>query len=122
MVWDEAMCAKMPRTCAALRAPSRFAATLVSAAKFYVLPGGSRLKRHTGQGNLRLLVQPGVIVPKTPVRVTVADETRAWASGEPLILDDSFAHNVTHSGTGLRVTLSLPVWHPDFLPRLGLVY
>mmetsp|Transcript_30645 Transcript_30645/g.97669 ORF Transcript_30645/g.97669 Transcript_30645/m.97669 type:complete len:558 (+) Transcript_30645:1265-2938(+) len=122
LVWRPELCAPaggpFARTCALLRGQNRFASAITGAAKFYLLDAGSELKPHCGQGNLRLFMQLGVLVPQGVV-MEVGGERRSWQEGKVLIFDDSFMHGVVHSGSSVRVTLSIPVWHPDIYHRFA---
>lgn len=119
LVWNEQMCARggaFEKTCRILREQNPYASAITGAAKFYLLAPGTRLKAHCGQANLRLFIQMGIIIPKG-VKIRVSTEEREWKEGKALILDDSYIHKVKHDGDSLRVTMNLPVWHPDIAHR-----
>ncbi|CAE8612466.1 unnamed protein product [Polarella glacialis] len=104
LVWREELCAlgrPFARTCALLRG-AEVASSITGTAKFYLMEPGTELKPHCGQGNLRLFVQLGVVVP-SGVLLRVGDEERQWQEGRALILDDSFMHSVKHSGDAIAV-------------------
>jgi len=125
IVWNEELCGPggaFTRTCAVLRGSENIhAAAITGAAKFYLIAPGSRLKPHYGQGNIRLFLQLGIIVPPG-VSISAGGVERAWAEGKALILDDSFMHSVEHTGTAPRVTLSVPIWHPNIYHRFNAKY
>jgi len=119
LVWRPEMCGPgrpFERTCSVLRGENTYVSAITGTAKFYLLAPGSELKPHCGQANLRLFMQLGVLVPQGAT-LTVGGVDRNWEEGKVLILDDSFMHRVVHTGGALRVTLSIPVWHPDIYHR-----
>ena len=69
---------------------------------------------HCGSSNLRLRYHLGVDVPE-PERswLRVGTQKRRWAAGQVLAFDDSFEHEVEHSGERARVVLVVDVWHPS---------
>ena len=83
-----------------------------SSAGFSLLHPGAHIRRHTGPLNTRLLVHLGLDVPPgTSFRV--GNETRTWHEGKTLIFDDSYQHEVWHTGTTPRTVLLVCFYHPD---------
>lgn len=96
---------------------------------FSTLHGKSNIKSHTGPMNLRLRMHLPLLVPKeskgnanntqgeclprTTTGIRVADQIREWHEGEPLILDDSYNHEVWNDSEESRVLFLLDLWHPD---------
>jgi len=68
---------------------------------------------HCGPTNARLRIHLGLEVPQNCCRIRVKDETRQWAEGEVLILDDSFEHELWNTGNGRRIILIVDVLHPN---------
>eukprot|EP00927_Polykrikos_kofoidii_P055883 TRINITY_DN50067_c0_g1_i1.p1 TRINITY_DN50067_c0_g1~~TRINITY_DN50067_c0_g1_i1.p1 ORF type:complete len:1031 (+),score=104.51 TRINITY_DN50067_c0_g1_i1:121-3213(+) len=119
MVWREDLCSSVfIQTCRVLRTMNAHHSAMMGTAKFYVMAPGTVLKPHCGQANLRLFLQLGVSVPQGVI-LSAGGEEHRWREGEVLILDDSFIHSVRHSGSETRVTLSIPVWHPDIYHRFA---
>eukprot|EP00301_Raphidiophrys_heterophryoidea_P019240 c4200_g1_i1.p1 GENE.c4200_g1_i1~~c4200_g1_i1.p1 ORF type:complete len:261 (+),score=56.90 c4200_g1_i1:51-785(+) len=96
---------------------------------FSVLRPGSSIKAHHGPCNLRLRCHLPLIVPPEPKEsdkkkyglqcgLRVGSEVRPWREGQPLILDDTFEHEVWHNGgeaEGDRVVLLFDFWHPEIV-------
>jgi Aspartyl/Asparaginyl beta-hydroxylase len=81
---------------------------------FSELAPGTHVAPHTGSSNLRVRCHLPLIAPEPDmVTLTVAGETRGWREGQCLAFDDSFVHEVRHSGRQRRVILSVDVWHPS---------
>ena len=80
-----------------------------------MLDAGTHILPHFGPTNIRLRCHLGLQVPEG-CTLRVAEETRAWQEGRCLIFDDSFDHEVRHSGQGQRVVLLIDFWHPDLSP------
>jgi len=74
---------------------------------------GATILPHCGPSNARLRLHlPIALSPGATIRVG-GEARRAWAEGEPLVLDDSFEHDVRHRGDAPRVLLILDFWHPE---------
>jgi len=79
-----------------------------------VLDPGTHILPHCGPCNYRLRLQLGLSVPEAGCSIRVGNETRSWAEGRVLILDDAFEHEVWNDSDERRVILIVDVWHPDF--------
>lgn len=95
-----------------------------------VLPGAF-IRPHTGPSNLRLRIhfpvsvgKPLIGFPQWSANGTRATDPRApflrignqvttWDREVPLVLDDSFEHEVWHNGTHPRIVVIMDVWHPQ---------
>jgi aspartate beta-hydroxylase len=77
---------------------------------FSVLTPGTHITPHCGPIDTRLRCHLGVDVPKG-CHIRVGSETRSWEEGRCLVFDDSFEHEVWHSGDAVRTVLVLDVWH-----------
>jgi aspartyl/asparaginyl beta-hydroxylase (cupin superfamily) len=59
-------------------------------------------------------------VPPQCTMMRVGSTWREWEEGRCLVFDDSFEHEVRHTGgvtAGQRVVLLLRFWHPDLPPE-----
>ena len=126
--WNQANCARLPTTCAALRSiPSLSAAVVPTSSTgggvervpgvvsvFRLRPGAS-LVPHTGPTPERTTLHLPLYVP-VGASITVGGETRVWEAGKVLAFDDSFVHSVenTHP-TEARTVLLANVWKRAFL-------
>nr|ACG60751.1 alpha-ketoglutarate-dependent hydroxylase [Streptomyces pilosus] len=81
------------------------------------LQPGSHIVPHCGASNARLRVHLGLHVPQGP-RMRVGDRTLHWREGSCLVFDDSFEHEVWHTGDTPRVVLLMDVWHPRLDPAV----
>ncbi|ORT56091.1 aspartyl/asparaginyl beta-hydroxylase domain-containing protein [Streptomyces sp. CB03238] len=81
------------------------------------LQPGSRIVPHCGASNAKLRVHLGLHVPEGP-RMRVGDRTLRWNQGSCLVFDDSFEHEVWHTGDAPRVVLLMDVWHPRLDPAV----
>ena len=103
-------CARYPNTARVI--DSIPALTSTGLVYFSHLAPASHIKPHCGPINTRLRCHLGVDVP-AGCRIRVGSETREWTEGKCLIFDDSFEHEVWHSGDTPSTVLILDVWHPD---------
>lgn len=106
----EENCARCPRTTRIIDSVPTLTST--GLVYFSVLTPATHITPHCGPINTRLRCHLGVDVP-SGCRIRVGSETRAWEEGKCLIFDDSFEHEVWHSGNSNRTVLVLDVWHPD---------
>ncbi|EDO35849.1 predicted protein, partial [Nematostella vectensis] len=78
-----------------------------------VITPGTLISPHYGPTNCRVRCHVPLVVP-SGCKLTVDLEERQWRRGVPLVFDDSFLHEVSHSGpSGRRIVLMLDLWHPD---------
>ena len=132
-------CARTPKTCDLLRG-----LLLVGAlaqfpgcqAKLSVLSRDARVVAHTGMSDARVRLHlPLTVPPSRRWRIragdpAATDAVREWAPGVPLLLDDSFEHELWTAavlpiagagetagvGSRWRVILLVDLWHPDLQP------
>ncbi|KAL1523260.1 hypothetical protein AB1Y20_018210 [Prymnesium parvum] len=109
---DEANCARFPLTSTRVASISAFNEVIFGSHFFSRLSPGTHLEPHCGPSNLRLRCHLGLVVPPG-TRIRVADVTREWQSGECLVFDDSFEHEVWHDGHSDRIVLICDMWHPE---------
>lgn len=77
----------------------------------------SNIAPHSAPCNIRLRCHFPLYVPPN-CGIRVGDEIREWKTGECLIFDDSYDHQVWHDGdTDDRVVLLFDIWHPDLDPK-----
>ena len=80
---------------------------------FLKMTPGTHLRPHMGSTNDRLILQMPLLIPDGLV-FRVANETRTYNPDRVLIFDDSFEHEVKHTGSeGDRYVLYMTVHHPD---------
>ncbi|ASW03740.1 MULTISPECIES: aspartyl/asparaginyl beta-hydroxylase domain-containing protein [Burkholderiaceae] len=101
---------RYPVTAAVLRD-----ADVAETAMFSVLRPGGKILPHCAPWNTRLTLHLGLSIPPD-CEIRVADEVRAWKSGEVLAFDDSFEHEVWNRSSESRAILLVDVWHPDLTP------
>ena len=114
---------RCPATAAAIdavAAAARMARDGVGEVTFSALSAGAHLKPHCGSTNARLTAHLPLLVPDGEVcSIRCGDEVRTYREGELIVFDDSFEHEVWHTGaagSGVRVVLLLRFWHPDLEP------
>lgn len=105
-----ANCERCPETARVIESIPRLTST--GLVYFSVLTPGTHITPHCGPINTRLRCHLGVEVPDG-CHIRVGPETRSWKEGQCLVFDDSFEHEVWHSGDAVRTVLVLDVWHPD---------
>lgn len=95
---------------------------------FSIMYPGTQVKPHCGPSNLKLRYHLTVAEEKG-AKIRSGQEWRTWQEGKCLILDDSFEHEVQHTGDQRRVVLIVDCWHPDlneaeraFLTRLHQIW
>ena len=77
------------------------------------LLAGTHLAAHVGSSNLRMRYHLGVDIPEPDqVKIRVGKEWRLWQQGGVMAFDDSYNHEVIHSGEKSRTILMIDVWHP----------
>lgn len=115
-VRDDAVCARFPRTAAAIadlplsdvpgRTPTVF---------FSLLKPGAHLPAHTGVSNIRTIVHLPLIVPEG-CTFRVGGETRAWEEGVAWAFDDTIDHEAWNRSDRPRAILIFDVWNPYLTP------
>merc|ERR1712216_125681 len=85
--------------------------------KVSILAPGTTIRPHCGPSNTRMRVHLGIHIPGGACICvgdpSVASNSRHWIEGSVVCFDDSFQHEVWHTGTAPRVVLIVDVWHPD---------
>jgi hypothetical protein len=129
---DHKNCRAAPRTCALLEAlPALTNCTHCDAKLSLALPG-LQVRPHCGPSNARLRIHLGLGgLNGASIKVgrqgegggeeggedtgTEATEggNLTWGQGRCFVFDDSFEHELTHTGPSPRLVLIVDVWHPD---------
>lgn len=85
-------------------------------AKFSILHPGTTIRPHCGPSNARLRLHLTIQHGSGGAWIRVGRQNKTWEEGGVLIFDDSFEHEVQHTGKSPRVVLIVDFWHPQ-LPQ-----
>jgi aspartyl/asparaginyl beta-hydroxylase (cupin superfamily) len=103
-----------PKTIEALKAaPVPVIPGQAPMALFSKLTPGTRIPRHNGLLNTRLICHLPIIVPENCGVLRVGNEERPWVEGELLIFDDSIEHEASNESDEERVIVLFEVWRPE---------
>lgn len=80
--------------------------------KLSVMSPGTIVRRHHGTTNSRVRIHLG-ISGLDGSRIAVRREWREWKQSRTIAFDDSYEHEVRHSGTQNRVVLIVDIWNRD---------
>jgi hypothetical protein len=110
--WNDLFCQVAPKTCELLRTRPEIAQCPYVNTNYYKLWPGAHLKPHFGNAP-RLTASLAVVAPQ-PLKtaITVGHMTTIWKEGKTLIIDDTYAHSVSHWGTEPRYVLATWFCHP----------
>jgi hypothetical protein len=109
---DDAVCARAPRTAAAVEAlPLSDLPGRTPTVFFSLLRPGAHLPPHTGVSNVRTIIHLPLIVPPG-CGFRVGGETREWKVGEAWAFDDTIEHEAWNRSDRLRAILIFDVWNP----------
>ena len=109
---DDAVCARAPRTAAAIEAlPLSDLPQRTPTVFFSILQPGAHLPAHTGVSNVRAIVHLPLIVP-AGCSFRVGGETRDWRAGEAWVFDDTIEHEAWNRSDAMRAILIFDVWNP----------
>ena len=113
---DDAVCARVPQTAAAVEAlPLSDLPGRTPTVFFSILRPGTHLPAHTGVSNVRTIIHLPLIVPPG-CAFRVGGETRAWKAGEAWAFDDTIEHEAWNRSDELRAILIFDVWNPYIAP------
>lgn len=85
---------------------------------FSILEPGRSVPAHCGPYMGYLRYHLALVVPDdNPPTIRVRDQTYCWKTGESVLFDDTWEHEVTNNSSGLRAVLILDVLRP--LPRVA---
>jgi aspartyl/asparaginyl beta-hydroxylase (cupin superfamily) len=109
---DEAVCAQVPKTAAAVEAlPLSDLPGRTPTVFFSLLRPGTHLPAHTGVSNVRAIIHLPLIVPPG-CAFRVGGETREWEVGRAWAFDDTIEHEAWNRSDQLRAILIFDVWNP----------
>lgn len=109
-------CIKAPATCRLIENFKPAAGCKRGQVKFSVMSPGTHVWAHTGPTNCRLRAHLGLVVPEGP-KLRIGSEELKWKEGQVLIFDDSWEHEVWHTGDTMRLILIVDVWHPELTEK-----
>ena len=89
--------------------------------KFSAIQPGTHIRTHTGPSNERLRLHL-TLVHSGGARIRVGTEWRTWQEGKAIIFDDSWEHEVIHTGDDMRVVLIMDIWHPELPPESRIIH
>ena len=80
--------------------------------KFSAIQPGTHIRTHTGPTNERLRIHL-TLIHTGGAKIRVGHDWHTWDEGKAIIFDDSWEHEVKHTGDGIRAVLILDIWHPE---------
>lgn len=80
--------------------------------KFSAIQPGTHIRTHTGPSNERLRLHL-TLMHEGGARIRVGEEWHTWEEGRMIMFDDSWEHEVLHTGNSIRVVLIMDIWHPE---------
>ena len=83
--------------------------------KFSAIQPGTHIRTHTGPSNERLRIHL-TLMHNGGARIRVGNDWHTWEEGKAIIFDDSWEHEVIHTGDSIRAVLIMDIWHPE-LPK-----
>jgi aspartyl/asparaginyl beta-hydroxylase (cupin superfamily) len=109
---DDEVCARVPRTAAAVEAlPLSDLPGRTPTVFFSLLEPGTHLPAHSGVSNVRTIVHLPLIVPPG-CAFRVGGETREWEVGRAWAFDDTIEHEAWNRSDQVRAILIFDVWNP----------
>ena len=89
--------------------------------KLSAIQPGTYIRPHNGPTNERLRIHL-TLLHTGGAKLRVGHEWRTWEEGKALIFDDSWEHEVVHTGKDIRVVIICDIWHPDLPESQRVVY
>ena len=80
--------------------------------KFSAIQPGTHIRTHTGPSNERLRLHL-CLVHTGGAKIRVGTDWHTWEEGKVIMFDDSWEHEVIHTGQEMRIVLILDIWHPE---------
>lgn len=80
--------------------------------KFSAIQPGTHIRTHTGPTNERLRIHL-TLIHNGGAKIRVGNDWHTWDEGKAIIFDDSWEHEVRHTGDSRRAVLILDIWHPE---------
>jgi aspartyl/asparaginyl beta-hydroxylase (cupin superfamily) len=109
---DDSVCARVPRTAAAVEAlPLSDLPGRTPTVFFSLLRPGTHLPAHSGVSNVRTIIHLPLIVPPG-CAFRVGGETREWEVGRAWAFDDTIEHEAWNRSDRMRAILIFDVWNP----------
>lgn len=109
---DDRVCARAPRTAAAVEAlPLSDLPGRTPTVFFSLLKPGTHLPAHSGVSNVRAIIHLPLIVPPG-CAFRVGGETREWQAGRAWAFDDTIEHEAWNRSGEIRAILIFDVWNP----------
>ena len=89
--------------------------------KISAIQPGTHIRTHTGPSNERLRLHL-TLIHEGGARIRVGKEWHTWEEGKMIMFDDSWEHEVLHTGHSIRVVLIMDIWHPELPPEKRVVH
>jgi len=89
--------------------------------KFSAIQPGTHIRTHTGPSNERLRLHL-TLMHEGGARIRVGKEWHTWKEGKMIMFDDSWEHEVLHTGQSIRVVLIMDIWHPELPQEKRIVH
>lgn len=89
--------------------------------KFSAIRPGTHIRTHTGPSNERLRLHL-TLIHDGGARIRVGKDWHTWEEGKVIMFDDSWEHEVVHTGLSIRVVLILDIWHPELPENKRVVH
>ena len=89
--------------------------------KFSAIQPGTHIRTHTGPTNERLRLHL-CLYHAGGARIRVGTEWHTWEEGKVIMFDDSWEHEVIHTGQEMRIVLILDIWHPELPENQRIVH
>lgn len=80
--------------------------------KFSAIQPGTHIRMHTGPSNERLRLHL-TLMHDGGAKIRVGKDWHTWEEGKVIMFDDSWEHEVIHTGQNIRVVLIMDIWHPE---------
>lgn len=89
--------------------------------KFSAIQPGTHIRTHTGPSNERLRLHL-CLIHTGGAKIRVGTDWHTWTEGKVIMFDDSWEHEVIHTGQETRIVLILDIWHPELPENQRIVH
>ena len=89
--------------------------------KFSAIQPGTHIRTHTGPSNERLRLHL-CLIHTGGAKIRVGTDWHTWTEGKVIMFDDSWEHEVIHTGQETRIVLILDIWHPELPENQRVVH
>ena len=89
--------------------------------KFSAIQPGTHIRTHTGPSNERLRLHL-CLIHTGGAKIRVGTDWRTWTEGKVMMFDDSWEHEVIHTGQETRIVLIMDIWHPELPENKRIVH